>query len=146
MVNLASVPIVSRRAFAARAAMPSKGAPTRQHAPMGRRPSHRLPGWAGNLGCPPYSWDLYLADLHPMRWLTSELARIVKHRIDNSRPAILDGMCALDVVDQIKRKADFLIFLRGGNEGSSLAPQIAAYRSRQRFNELADFTLEGCVE
>jgi hypothetical protein len=135
MVNLASVPIVSRRAFAARAAMPSKGAPTRQLAPMGRRPSHRLPGWAGNLGCPPYSWDLYLTDLHPMRWLTSELARIVKHRIDNSRPAILDGMCALDVVDQIKRKA-----------GSSLAPQIAAYRSRQRFNELADFTLEGCVE
>ena len=81
-----------------------------------------------------------------MRWLTSELARIVKHRIDNSRPAILDGMCALDVVDQIKRKADFLIFLRGGNEGSSLAPQIAAHRSQQRFNELADFTLEGCVE
>ena len=75
------------------------------------RPTGLL-GWAGNLGCPPYSWDLYLADLHPMRWLTSELARIVKHRIDNSRPAILDGMCALDVVDQIKRKADFLIFLR----------------------------------
>ena len=92
------------------------------------------------------TWDAYLTDLHPMRWLTSELARIVKHRIDNSRAAILDGVCALDVVDQIKRKADFLIFLRGGDEGSSLAPQILAYRSRRRPDQLAQFTLEGYVE
>ena len=92
------------------------------------------------------TWDAYLTDLPPMRWLTSELARIVKHRIDNSRAAILDGVCALDVVDQIKRKADFLIFLRGGDEGSSLAPQILAYRSRRRPDQLAQFTLEGYVE
>ena len=58
----------------------------------------------------------------------------------------LDGVCALDVVDQIKRKADFLIFLRGGDEGSSLAPQILAYRSRRRPDQLAQFTLEGYVE
>ena len=81
-----------------------------------------------------------------MQWLTTELARIVKHRIDNGRPVIFDGVCALNVVNQINRKADFLIFLRGGDERSSLAPQIAAYRSRQRPDELADFTLEGYVE
>ena len=82
-----------------------------------------------------------------MRWLITEFARVVKHRIDNGRPVILDGVCALDVVDQIKCKADFLIFLRGGSERSSLAPQIEqAYRSPQRPDELADFTLEGYVE
>lgn len=106
-----------------------------------------LASWlAWQLGMPAVQLDLYLTDLFPMRWLTTDLARVVKHRIDNGRPVILDGVCALDVVDQIKCKADFLIFLRGGSERSSLAPQIAAYRSRQRPDELADFTLEGYVE
>jgi hypothetical protein len=106
-----------------------------------------LASWlAWQLGMPAVQLDLYLTDLTPMRWLTTELARVVKHRIDNGRPVILDGVCALDVVDQIKYKADFLIFLRGGSEQSSLAPQIAAYRSRQRPDELAQFTLEGYVE
>jgi chloramphenicol 3-O-phosphotransferase len=87
-----------------------------------------LASWlAWQLGMPAVQLDLYLTDLHPTRWLTAELARVVKHRIDNGRSLILDGVCALDVVDQIKRKADFLIFVRGGNEGSSLAPQIADY-------------------
>jgi hypothetical protein len=59
---------------------------------------------------------------------------------------IVDGVCALDAFDQIKRKADFLVFVRGGDEGSSLAPQILAYRSRRRPDQLAQFTLEGYIE
>jgi hypothetical protein len=59
-----------------------------------------LASWlAWQLGMPAVQLDLYLTDLHPMRWLTAELARVVKHRIDNGRPVILDGVCALDVVD-----------------------------------------------
>ena len=106
-----------------------------------------LASWlAWQLGMPAVQLDLYLTDLHPMRWLTSELARVVSHRIVNKRPVIVDGVCALDVVDQIKRKADFLVFVRGGNEGSSLAPQILAYRSRRRPDQSAQFTLEGYAE
>jgi hypothetical protein len=105
-------------------------------------------GWLGNLGClPAVQLDLYLTDLYPLRWLTAELARIVKHRLDNSkRPMILDGVCALDVLDQINRKADFLVFVRGGNEESSLAAQIGSYRSRWRPDDLAQFTIDGYAE
>jgi pantothenate kinase-related protein Tda10 len=106
-----------------------------------------LASWlAWQLGMPAVQLDLYLTDLHPIGWLSAELTRLVKHRIDNGRPIILDGVCALDAMDQIRRKADFLIFVRGGHEGSSLAPQIANYRSRQRPHELANFSLEGYVE
>jgi uridine kinase len=106
-----------------------------------------LASWlAWQLGMPAVQLDLYLTALHPIQWLTPELARVVNHRIDNNRPVIVDGVCALDAVDQIQRKADFLVFLRGGDEGSSLAPQILAYRSRRRPDQLAHFTLEGYIE
>jgi uridine kinase len=107
-----------------------------------------LASWlAWQLGMPAIQLDFYLTDLHPIRWLTVELARIVQRRIvDQNRPIIVDGICALDALDQIKRKSDFLIFVRGGYETSSLALQIAAYRSRQRPDQLAQFTLEGYVE
>jgi hypothetical protein len=68
---------------------------------------------------PAIQLDLYLSELHPMQWLAVELARVVNHRINNKRPMIVDGVCALDVVDQIDRKADFLVFVRGGDEKSS---------------------------
>jgi hypothetical protein len=109
-----------------------------------------LASWlAWQLGVPAVQLDLYLTDLHPIQWLASELARVVSHRIDNKkrpRSVIIDGVCALDAVDQIKRKADFLVFVRGGDEGSSLAPQILAYRSQRRHDQLAHFTLDGWVE
>jgi len=106
-----------------------------------------LASWlAWQLGMPAVQLDLYLTNLHPMQWLTSELARVVNHRIDSNRPVIVDGVCALDVIDQIKRKADFLVFVRGGDETSALAPQILAYQSRRRPDQLAQFTLEGYIE
>jgi hypothetical protein len=106
-----------------------------------------LASWlAWQLGMPAVQLDLYLIDLHPIRWLTPELARVVNRRIDNNRPVIIDGVCALDAIDQIKRKADFLVFVRGGHEESSLATQILAYRSRRRPDQLAQFTIAGYVE
>ena len=50
-----------------------------------------LASWlAWQLGMPAVQLDLYLTDLFPTRWLITELARVVKHRIDNGRPVILD--------------------------------------------------------
>jgi hypothetical protein len=51
---------------------------------------------------PAVQLDLYLTALHPIQWLTAELARVVNHRIDNNRPVIVDGVCALDAFDQIE--------------------------------------------
>jgi hypothetical protein len=106
-----------------------------------------LASWlAWQLGMPAVQLDLYLTSLHPITWLETELARVLTHRLDNGRPIIVDGVCILDALNNIGRKADFLIFVTGGHEQSSLAPQVAAYRSRRRPNEMANFKIDGFVE
>ena len=106
-----------------------------------------LASWlAWQLGMPAVQLDLYLTSLDPIKWLENELARVVAHRLDGGRPIILDGVCILDAVHRIRRTADFLIFVTGGYETSSLASQVAAYRSRRRPDELASFKIEGYVE
>jgi hypothetical protein len=106
-----------------------------------------LASWlAWQLGMPPVQLDLYLTSLHPIKWLETELARVVAHRLDHGRPIIIDGVCILDALGNIGRKADFLIFVTGGNETSSLAPQVTAYRSRRRPDEVANFKIDGYVE
>ena len=67
-------------------------------------------------------------------------------RIDRGRPVIIDGVLVLDALDQIRRKADFLIFVTGGHTGSTLASQIADYQRRQRLSERANFTIDGYEE
>jgi hypothetical protein len=106
-----------------------------------------LSSWLGwQLGMPAVQLDLYLTSLQPIQWLTEDLARVLKRRIDNGRPVIIDGVMVLDALDQIGRKADFLIFVSGGHEGSSLASQITAYRVRQKPSDRADFTIAGYEE
>jgi hypothetical protein len=78
--------------------------------------------------------------------MTEELARMITHRIDLGRPAILEGVLVLDAIEQIGRSVDFLIFVTGGHAESSFAPQIAAYRSRRRPDQLAHFTIDGWRE
>jgi hypothetical protein len=78
--------------------------------------------------------------------LETELARVLAHRLDNRRPIIVDGVCILDALNNVGRKADFLILVIGSYEQSSLAPQVAAYRSRRRPDEMANFKIDGYVE
>ncbi len=66
----------------------------------------------------------------PIEWLETELARVLAHRLDNRRPIIVDGVCILDALNNIGRKADFLILVTGGYEQSSLAPQVAVSPTR----------------
>jgi pantothenate kinase-related protein Tda10 len=69
-----------------------------------------LASWlAWQLGMPAVQLDLYLTSRDPIKWRTEDLARVVAQRIDNRRPLIIDGVLMLDAVDQIKRKADFLV-------------------------------------
>jgi hypothetical protein len=98
-------------------------------------------------GMPAVQLDLYLTSLHPIGWTTTELARVVvDHRLDRGRPVIVDGVFVLDALEHIGHRADFLIFVHGGIEGTRLSPQIAAYRSRWRPHELADHTINGFEE
>jgi len=106
-----------------------------------------LASWlAWQLGMPAVQLDLYLTCLDPIQWLVNDLSRVVARRIDRGRPVIVDGVLALDALDQIRRKADFLVFVTGGYTDSLLAPQIAAYQIRQDSSGKADFRIEGCED
>lgn len=107
-----------------------------------------LASWlAWQLGMPAVQLDLYLANGQPIQWRTADLERVVACRIDRKRPLIIDGVLALDALDQIGRKADFVVFVSGlGNAGISLASQLVEYRIRQELPERADFTLAGYTE
>jgi pantothenate kinase-related protein Tda10 len=103
-----------------------------------------LASWlAWQLGMPAIQLDLYLTGLEPIQWLSGDLARVVSRRLDRGCPVIVDGVLVLDALDQIGRKADFLVYVEGGIEGP-LASQIAAYRARQ--TRSGDFTIAGYAD
>ena len=103
-----------------------------------------LASWlAWQLGMPAIQLDLYLTSLEPVQWLTADLQRAVSRRLDRECPVIVDGVLVLDALDQIGRKADFLVRVDGCG-GSTLAPQIAAYRTRQMRS--ANFTIAGYTD
>jgi hypothetical protein len=106
-----------------------------------------LASWlAWQLGMPAVQLDLYLTGLRPIEWLVDDLARVVARRLDRDRPLILDGVLILDALDQIGRAPSFLVFVSGGHERSSLAPQIAAYKSRQEVFKRANYVIEGYAD
>ena len=103
-----------------------------------------LASWlAWQLEMPAVQRDLYLTNDEPIQWLKADLDRAISRRLGRGRPLIVDGVLVLDALDQIGREADFLVRVDGGGEGR-LAPQIAAYRSRQK--RTADFTIEGYTD
>jgi hypothetical protein len=106
-----------------------------------------LASWlAWQLGMPAVQLDLYLTNLRPIQWLTEDLDRVVARHLDRDRPLIIDGVLVLDALDQIGRMPNFLVFVSGGHERSSLAPQIAAYMSRQTLQERANFIIGGYAD
>lgn len=103
-----------------------------------------LASWlAWQLGMPAIQLDLYLTCLEPIQWLTEDLQRVVSRRLDRDRPLIVDGVLILEALDQIGRKADFLVWVDGERD-SSLTTQIANYRSRQK--RQPDFTIAGYTD
>ena len=59
------------------------------------------PGWPGRLGMPAVHLDLFITSLQPIQWLTADLKRVVDLRLDRGRPVIVEGVLALDALDQI---------------------------------------------
>lgn len=105
-----------------------------------------LASWlAWQLGMPAVQLDLYLTNSQPIQWLTADLKRVVDHRLDRKCPLIVDGVLVLDALDQIGRKADFVVFVTGGT-GIALASQLADYQMRRKLPERADFTIGGYID
>jgi uridine kinase len=106
-----------------------------------------LASWlAWQLGMPAVQLDLYVTSLQPVRWLTQDLERVVACRIDQKHPLIIDGVLALDALDQIGRKADFVVFVTSNYTTSPLASQVEEYQSRRKLPERADFAIDGYSE
>jgi pantothenate kinase-related protein Tda10 len=64
-----------------------------------------LASWlAWQLGMPSVHLDLYvIRDSKPLKWMTDEVARLIQTRASLGRPIIVEGICVLDVLDQITR-------------------------------------------
>src|SRR5690349_1345966 len=91
-----------------------------------------LASWlAWQLGMPAVQLDLYLTSFTPIQWRTADLERALASRLNRPRPVpvILDGILVLDALEQIGRKADYVIFVSGGANQSSYASQMVAYWS-----------------
>ena len=102
-----------------------------------------LASWlAWQLGMPAVHLDLFLTSLHPIQWLTADLKRAVDRRLDLKRPVIVEGVMVLDALDQIGRKADFVVHVEGVG-GIGLAEQLVEYQDVRSLPSSADFSLDG---
>jgi 2-phosphoglycerate kinase len=102
-----------------------------------------LASWlAWQLGMPAVHLDLFITSLHPIQWLTADLKRVVDLRLERGRPVIVEGVLVLDALDQIRRKADFVAFVKGEST-ASWADQLIAYQKRRDLPDSAHFSLDG---
>ncbi len=108
-----------------------------------------LASWlAWQLGMPTVHVDLFLVrgSSGPYRWRIDEIEHVIASRIDHRRPIIVEGIFILDVLEQISRRPDFMVFIRG--EGSSLFAKtgLRDYFERRKPEEAAQVCLDGFAE
>jgi hypothetical protein len=106
-----------------------------------------LASWlAWQLGMPSVHLDLYvIRDSKPLKWMTDEVARLIQTRASLGRPIIVEGICVLDVLDQITRSPDFLVYVRGEG-GQTLSNSLASYGQRWKPVERAHYVLDGFTD
>jgi hypothetical protein len=106
-----------------------------------------LASWLGwQLGAPALHLDLYLLrDGRSLKWRTDELKLLVQARLGRQQPLIVEGITLLDVLDQIGATSDFLAYVCGEG-GYGLSELLSEYRSRQKPEQRAHFTLSGFNE
>ncbi|MGM4903787.1 hypothetical protein AB8B21_18275 [Tardiphaga sp. 866_E4_N2_1] len=69
-----------------------------------------LASWlAWQFGMPAIHLDLFLSGKDPLRWKVDDITRCLTARGD--RPLIIESILLLDVLRQVGRKADFLVFV-----------------------------------
>jgi len=79
------------------------------------------------LEMPSVHLDLYLIrNTEPQQWRTDDLQRVIEARIGHGGPVIVEGVVLLDVLTQIGRSPDFLIYIRGESADPDEDEDIAA--------------------
>ena len=58
---------------------------------------------------------------------------------------IVEGVLVLDALNQIGRKANFVVFVKG-KSSTSWADQLREYQERRSLPDSAHFSLEGCSD
>jgi uridine kinase len=106
-----------------------------------------LASWlAWQLGMPAVHLDMFMVrDSDPLQWRADELKRIIGSRVESGNPVIVEGVLVLDALEQISRRPDFMIFIRG--EGSHcLEGRLCDYRLRRDPQTASHFCLDGFEE
>jgi hypothetical protein len=86
-----------------------------------------LASWlAWQLGAVAIHLDLYVVpDRRPRQWRIDDLRRVMNAR-PRIRPAIVEGVLALDALEEAQRSPSFLIFVEGDSSSRQLGPEIYA--------------------
>jgi hypothetical protein len=90
--------------------------------------------------------DLYLiTGSRPLKWRTDEVNRLIQARASLKRPVIVEGILVLDVLDQISRPPDFLVYV-SGKGGNMFFKRLDQYQVRYGPVKRAQFSLNGFNE
>jgi uridine kinase len=106
-----------------------------------------LASWlAWQLGTPAVYLDLYvIRGSNPLQWRIPCLQRIVTYRLEErEKPIVIEGIMLLEVLANIGRKADFLVYVDGKDIGDSLPGMLQKYRAKYQPERHAQFRLNGC--
>jgi pantothenate kinase-related protein Tda10 len=111
-----------------------------------------LASWlAWQLEMPSLHLDVYLVrDSKPQRWRTDDLERAIRSRLDLGRPVIIEGVLLLDVLEQIGRAPEFLVYVQREDENeeqgvSDLHKSLIDYRLRRKPERRANFILPAAI-
>jgi hypothetical protein len=63
---------------------------------------------------------------------------------ESAKPLIIEGIMLLEVLANIGRKADFLVYVDGEDIGESLSEVLPKYRAKYHPETHAQFRLNGC--
>jgi uridine kinase len=111
---------------------------------LGHAKSSTASWLAWQFGMPSIHLDLYIVpNTDPLQFMTEELKRLVRRRLQKKKPVIVEGMLLLDALDAIRRKPDFLLFMDGEATGQKTASILTDYWARQRPRERANFVISG---
>jgi hypothetical protein len=106
-----------------------------------------LASWlAWQFGMPTVHLDLYLIrGSRPLKWRTDEVDRLIQARANLGGPVIVEGILVLDVLDQISRPPDFLVYV-SGKGGHMFSKRLNQYQVRYDPVKRAQFSLNGFNE
>ncbi len=108
-----------------------------------------LASWlAWQLEMPSLHLDVYLVrNSKPQQWRVDDLDRAIRSRLNLGRPVIIEGVLLLDVLDQVGRTPNFLVYIHREEDkheewdATDLHKSLIDYRLRRKPELRANFNL-----